>query len=128
MCNNLSIFSFLCSVKNHFLCHAGPHSHPLVWFPKKELLQRNVLSKRTITISSLLFFFREQKVRARRNNKEMLKHEIQFMSSYHNVSRVKTSKVAEGENYRSFCQAQVQVQVPGQVQVRSQVRSKRSKD
>jgi len=38
---------------------------------------------------------REQKVRARRNNKEMLKHEIQFMSSYHNVSRVKTSKVAE---------------------------------
>ena len=27
-----------------------------------------------------------------------------------------------------FCQAQVQVQVPGQVQVRSQVRSKRSKD
>jgi len=38
---------------------------------------------------------REQKVRARRNNKEMLKHEIQFMGSYHNVSRVKTSKVAE---------------------------------
>ena len=28
----------------------------------------------------------------------------------------------------TFCQAQVQVQVPGQVQVRSQVRSKRSKD
>ena len=28
----------------------------------------------------------------------------------------------------SNCQAQVQVQVPGQVQVRSQVRSKRSKD
>ena len=27
-----------------------------------------------------------------------------------------------------YCQAQVQVQVPGQVQVRSQVRSKRSKD
>ena len=49
--------------------------------------------------SSCLFYFifREQKVRARRNNKEMLKHEIQFMSSYHNVSRVKTSKVAEGK-------------------------------
>ena len=34
-------------------------------------------------------------MRARRNNKEMLKHEIQFMSSYLDVNRVKTSKVAE---------------------------------
>ena len=31
-------------------------------------------------------------------------------------------------NQTLYCQAQVQVQVPGQVQVRSQVRSKRSKD
>ena len=31
-------------------------------------------------------------------------------------------------NIKNYCQAQVQVQVPGQVQVRSQVRSKRSKD
>ena len=29
---------------------------------------------------------------------------------------------------KANCQAQVQVQVPGQVQVRSEVRSKRSKD
>jgi len=38
---------------------------------------------------------REQKVRARRNNKEMLKHEIQFMNNYLEVSRVRTSQVAE---------------------------------
>merc|ERR1719323_2272989 len=38
---------------------------------------------------------REQKVRARRNNKDMLKHEIQFMSNYLDVSRVRTSQVAE---------------------------------
>ena len=40
-------------------------------------------------------YFREQKVRARRNNKEMLKHEIHFMSNYLEVSRVRTSQVAE---------------------------------
>jgi regulator of G-protein signaling len=34
-------------------------------------------------------------VKARRNNKEMLKHEIQFMSNYLEGSRVKTSQVAE---------------------------------
>jgi len=38
---------------------------------------------------------REQKMRARRNNKEMLKHEIQFMGKYHDVNRHKTSKVAD---------------------------------
>ena len=42
--------------------------------------------------------FREQRVKARRNNKEMLKHEIQFMSNYLEGSRVKTSQVAESKN------------------------------
>jgi len=38
---------------------------------------------------------REQRVKARRNNKEMLRGEIQFMSNYLEGSRVKTSQVAE---------------------------------
>ena len=37
-------------------------------------------------------------MRARRNNKEMLKHEIQFMGKYHDVNRHKTSKVADGKD------------------------------
>ena len=45
--------------------------------------------------------FREQRVKARRNNKEMLKHEIQFMSNYLEGSRVKTSQVAESKSGRA---------------------------
>ena len=92
MCNNLSIFSSLCSVKNHF--SVSYWSTPVHWFG----FFRFISKMDSFQISNL-FIVREQKVRARRNNKEMLKHEIQFMGSYHNVSRVKTSKVAEGENY-----------------------------
>jgi len=40
---------------------------------------------------------REQRVKARRNNKEMLRGEIQFMSNYLEGSRVKTSQVAENQ-------------------------------
>ena len=47
---------------------------------------------------NLVIIFREQRVKARRNNKEMLKHEIQFMSNYLEGSRVKTSQVAESKN------------------------------
>ena len=49
-------------------------------------------------VDIVIFLFREQRVKARRNNKEMLKHEIQFMSNYLEGSRVKTSQVAESKN------------------------------
>jgi len=50
-----------------------------------------------IQTDNLDTMFREQRVKARRNNKEMLKHEIQFMSNYLEGSRVKTSQVAESK-------------------------------
>ena len=49
-------------------------------------------------VDIMIFLFREQRVKASRNNKEMLKHEIQFMSNYLEGSRVKTSQVAESKN------------------------------
>ena len=72
---------------------------PIHWFgfEKENFYKDTYFQKERKPFQAYYFFSREQKVRARRNNKEMLKHEIQFMSSYHNVSRVKTSKVAEGE-------------------------------
>ena len=57
-------------------------------------------------VDIVIFLFREQRVKARRNNKEMLKHEIQFMSNYLEGSRVKTSQVAESKNQleiQSWC-------------------------
>ena len=41
---------------------------------------------------------REQRVKARRNNKELLREEVEFLKQYLNISRVRTSQVAEGES------------------------------
>jgi hypothetical protein len=41
--------------------------------------------------------YREQRVKARRNNKELLREELDFLKQYLNISRVRTSQVAEGE-------------------------------
>jgi len=38
---------------------------------------------------------REQRVKARRNNKDLLKEELEFLKQYLNISRVRTSQVAE---------------------------------
>jgi len=38
---------------------------------------------------------REQRVKARRNNKELLREELEFLRSYLDISRVRTSQVAE---------------------------------
>ncbi len=36
-------------------------------------------------------------MKARRNNKELLREELEFLKQYLNISRVRTSQVAEGE-------------------------------
>ena len=39
-------------------------------------------------------------MKARRNNKELLKEELQFFRSFLNISRLRTSQVAESEYIR----------------------------
>ena len=41
--------------------------------------------------------FREQRVKARRNNKDLLKEELEFLKQYLKISRVKTGQVAESK-------------------------------
>jgi hypothetical protein len=41
---------------------------------------------------------REQRVKARRNNKELLREEVEFLKQYLNISRVRTGQVAEGQS------------------------------
>ena len=51
-------------------------------------------------LNRLVIIFREQRVKARRNNKELLKEELQFFRSFLNISRLRTSQVAESEYIR----------------------------
>ena len=43
------------------------------------------------------WFLREQRVKARRNNKELLREETDYLKQYLDISRVRTAQVAEGE-------------------------------
>jgi hypothetical protein len=65
-------------------------------------------------------FYREQRVKARRNNKELLREELDFLKQYLNISRVRTSQVAEGE--RVFNLPTVLRRVTGSIRIEELVR------
>jgi hypothetical protein len=61
----------------------------------------------------ILARYREQRVKARRNNKELLREELDFLKQYLNISRVRTSQVAEGERVTAVAQHQKGPHQPG---------------
>ena len=63
----------------------------------REIRGSDFLSHEAMYSNILIYITREQRVKARRNNKELLKEELEFLKRYLNISRVRTSQVAESK-------------------------------